>query len=289
MSLSAENLPSLPESLRASLALPERLIADLIEMLERVDGLLLEHYNNTDPLAVTRKADDSPVTRADEDAHQAIKADLNRLTPDIPVLSEESPDEQVADRLTWPACWVVDPLDGTKEFIGRTDEFSINIALVVDDRPVLGLISVPVRAHHYIGIPGQGAWVVKSGEVTALRGIQVDTEKPVGVLASKRHHPKKVEAVLSKLLSVGDGVVRINAGSALKFCALVEGEAVIYPRTSPCYEWDVAAGDALVHGAGGFLVDGAGETLRYNRRESLLVEHFIAGTDSSVDWVALLS
>ena len=270
------------------------LIDDLVSLTERVDALLLQHYNNGEGIGVERKVDSSPVTRADRDAHELIFAGLTSLTPDIPILSEESPAEQIGDRLDWQRCWIVDPLDGTKEFIGRTGEFTINIALVDQGRPVLGLLSVPVQGQCYVGIPGQGAWCLGPANGAGLRAarlLQVQTlspHSPLRVLASARHNADRVAAVMSKLDRVGAGTQRINAGSALKFCALLETEADIYPRTSPCYEWDVAAGDALVTAAGGFVVDTEGVPLRYNQRHSLLVERFIAGADDSIDWPGLL-
>ena len=273
---------------------PAHLIDELVSLAGRADALLLQHYNNADGIGVERKSDSSPVTLADRDAHELILRGLNQLTPDIPVLSEESPAEQISERLNWKRCWIVDPLDGTKEFIGRTGEFTINIALIDQGRPILGLLSVPTQGLCYVGIPGQGAWCIdpvdNAGQrpVRALRVQALSPQLPLRVLASVRHNADRVAAVLSKLERVGAGTRRINAGSALKFCALLEAQADIYPRTSPCYEWDVAAGDALVTAAGGFVVDTQGAPLRYNQRDSLLVERFIAGADDAIDWPGLL-
>lgn len=288
MSIDSPSLPELPPLTVAELDLPGGLIPALLAMLERVNGVLLDHYNNTAQLEVEHKADDSPVTQADQDAHDLIKKGLASITPGIPVLSEESPDEELAERGRWRACWIVDPLDGTKEFIGRTGEFTVNVALVVGIRPVLGIISVPITGRHYVGVPDSGACRVEGATVVGLTVAGLRPGRALRVLASKRHNPGKVAGVLDRLAGVADGVERVNAGSALKFCSLVDGEAEIYPRTSPCYEWDVAAGDALVHGAGGFVMDGAGNPLEYNCRETLLVEHFIAGVDDSIDWAARL-
>ncbi len=289
--ITAAGIPAAPVQLQGA---PTDLIDDLIALAGRADALLMQHYNNADEIGVERKHDSSPVTRADRDAHELISEGLNGLTPDIPVLSEESPAEQISERLNWRQCWIVDPLDGTKEFIGRTGEFTVNIALIDEGRPILGLLSLPTQGLCYVGMPGQGAWCLGPTSDTgqrAVRALQVQTllrQQPLRVLASARHNADRVAAVLSKLECVAVGTQRINAGSALKFCALLESQADIYPRTSPCYEWDVAAGDALVTAAGGFVVDTEGVPLRYNQRQTLLVERFIAGADDSVDWPSLL-
>ena len=172
--------------------------------------------------------------------------------------------------------------------IDRTDEFTINVALIWQSRAVLGFILLPVSHELYIGAVGVGAWRCTPDACKPLRVRQLDVLSPLGVLASVRHSDAKVSAVLKRLDGVCSGTERINAGSAVKFCRLVDAEADIYPRTSPCYEWDVAAGDAIVTAAGGFVCSAAGQPMRYNERDTLLVEHFVAGADSSLDWAGKL-
>ena len=163
------------------------------------------------------------------------------LCPNIPVLSEESTEVQIAKRRQWQSCWLVDPLDGTREFIDRTDAFTINVALIWQARAVLGFILLPVSHELYIGAVGVGAWRCTPDACTPLRVRHLDVLSPLRVLASVRHSNARVLAVLERLDGVCSGTERINAGSAVKFCRLVDAEADIYPRTSPCYEWDVAA------------------------------------------------
>lgn len=278
----------LPDKLVSRLELPSDVINQLVSLMGDASRQILHHYNNAEGVMVDRKADKSPITAADHAAHQILDLGLQGMTPSIPVLSEESTAQAIRNRRQWPSCWMVDPLDGTREFIDRTDEFSINVALIVEARPVLGVITLPVSGVSYIGIPGLGAWRCskKSCQLLAVRDL--DTGAAIAVLASARHSEAKVNGVMSALGDIGAGVKRINAGSALKFCRLVDGEADIYPRTSPCYEWDVAAGDAIVTGAGGFVWGVDGKPMLYNQRDTLLVNRFVAGGNSRVDWISKL-
>lgn len=280
MSEHTSSHPQLPARLAERLLLAPSLLPSLLALTEAASELLLTHYNNADGIEVERKADQSPITAADRAAHALIAGTLAELTPDIPVLSEESTSAEIAERREWPACWVVDPLDGTKEFIGRTGEFTINIALIFEHRPVLGIIAVPCQGTCYLGVPNVGAWLCSGAGLAISRPLVPSEwrhEEPVRVLASERHDPQRVAAVMAKLSPAASTLERVNAGSAIKFCALVDGDAELYPRTSPCYEWDVAAGDALVTAVGGFLVDANGDCLQYNARSGLLVNYFVAG------------
>lgn len=276
-----------------ALRLPADLGERLLALSAQVGHELCRHYNNVEELDVLRKADSSPVTAADHAAHDALEAGLRALTPDIPVLSEESAAEDIEHRREWPLCWMIDPLDGTKEFIGRTGEFTINIALIRHRRPVLGLIAIPIEACAYFGVPSAGVWRCDGadyGRCQALPAVPPRADgDSVRMLASERHHPDKVAQVMDKLAALSSTVERLNAGSAIKFCALLDGRGDVYPRTSPCYEWDVAAGDALVHAAGGIVVDADGEPLRYNSRDTLLVERLTAAMDPSINWMDILA
>ena len=265
-------------------------VAHLLAITRDAERVVLGYYNNLQHEDVTHKADDSPVTAADHASHDLLLAALQQLTPEIPILSEESAAADIAARLSWPAVWVVDPLDGTKEFIAQTGEFTINIALVAEGRPLLGLLARPTSGEIFVGIPGFGAWCYRQDanareRRTALRTRLLDASAPVTILASSRHSPTRVDAVMQALSGLGAGVARSNAGSALKFSALATGSADVYPRTSPCYEWDVAAGDALVEAAGGCVLGLDGEPLRYNQRDTLLAPRFIAQADPSVNYL----
>ena len=240
---------------------------------------------------VSQKSDASPVTEADHASHRLICEALQRLTPDVPILSEESTLEQLIGRRDWPRCWMIDPLDGTKEFIDGTGEFTVNIALIVDAESVLGLIAAPNRGHVDLGVPGWGARRFSLFDDSAdgtLATRSLDRGQPLVMSASARHREERVQLMLDKLSELARGAERLNAGSALKFCDVASGEADVYPRTSPCYEWDLAAGDALVRAAGGRVTTLEGAPIRYNQWDSLKAPKFVAAADPSVDYVELI-
>jgi 3'(2'), 5'-bisphosphate nucleotidase len=186
---------------------------------------------------------------------------------------------------------MIDPLDGTKEFIEGTGEFTINIALIVDSEAVLGLIAAPNRAHVDLGVPLWGARrfpLMEQTEGQVLRTRSLDGSAALTLSASVRHRVERVQVMMDRLSPLANGAQRLNAGSALKFCDLVSGDADVYPRTSPCYEWDLAAGDALVRAAGGSVTTLEGEPIRYNRWDSLKAPQFVAAADPNIDYTALL-
>ena len=242
-------------------------------------------------MAVSQKSDASPVTEADHASHQLICRVLQALTPSIPILSEESTLEQLIGRRDWPVCWMVDPLDGTKEFLEGTGEFTVNIALIVEAEAVLGLIAAPSRGYLDLGIPGWGAHrypLFADEEGQALSTRPVDSSAALIVSASARHRAERVEMILNRLSEIAEGAQRQNAGSALKFCDVASGVADVYPRTSPCYEWDLAAGDALVRAAGGTVTTLEGAPIRYNQWDSLKAPKFVAAGDPKIDYLDLI-
>ena len=231
-------------------------------------GLILEVY--ADAFAVRGKADNSPVTEADERAERCIVAALHALDPGIPVVAEEA-----AARGESPAVgarfWLVDPLDGTREFVSRNGEFTVNIALIEDGRPMLGVVLVPVTGDLYAGVVGQGAWLQEQGQRRAIRCRQAPQEG--WVLASSRSHGD--EAALTAWLAGRPVAQRISAGSSLKFGLLACGRADVYPRLGRTMEWDTAAGHAVLRAAGGDVVTLAGEPLRYGK-PGFENPHFVA-------------
>ncbi|WP_434379992.1 3'(2'),5'-bisphosphate nucleotidase CysQ [Melittangium boletus] len=236
------------------------------------------------PLAVERKADDSPVTAADRAAHTLIVEALQRLTPDLPVLSEESDAGAFAERRRWPTFWLVDPLDGTKEFIKGSGEFTVNIALLSGTEPVLGVVHVPVSGVTYWGARGPGAFRLEPGQPpVALRTRPADPERLV-VVASRDHAGPRVEALLARLPTASTA----SLGSSLKFCLIAEGRADFYPRFQPTSEWDTAAAQAVLEAAGGAVTDTAGQRLAYNK-DVLTNPSFLAFGDPRQDWLALLA
>ncbi|MFK3725886.1 3'(2'),5'-bisphosphate nucleotidase CysQ [Pseudomonas monteilii] len=229
-------------------------------------------------VAVTAKADDSPVTAADLAAHAVIEAGLNALAPDIPVLSEEDCDIPLAQREGWTRWWLVDPLDGTKEFIAGSEEFTVNIALVERGEVVFGVVVMPVNGRSYHGGRGLGAWRADAGDVE--RPIRVRRQPPAGerftVVASRRHSSPRQEALLAGLGDALGELTLANIGSSLKFCLLAEGAADCYPRLAPTSQWDTAAAQGVLEGAGGEVLDLEGQRFAYPPRESLLNAHFLA-------------
>ncbi|MGE8067249.1 3'(2'),5'-bisphosphate nucleotidase CysQ [Pseudomonas sp. NPDC089569] len=227
---------------------------------------------------VTAKADDSPVTAADLAAHHVILAGLTALDPSIPVLSEEDAGIAQSVRAGWQRWWLVDPLDGTKEFISGSEEFTVNIALIEQGRVVFGVVSMPTNGRFYVGGTGLGAW--RGGEGTEPQPIQVRNAPPAGsaftVVASRRHSSPEQERLLAGL-SAGLGELELaNIGSSLKFCLLAEGSADCYPRLAPTSQWDTAAAQGVLEGAGGEVLDLSGAPFCYPARESLLNAFFLA-------------
>lgn len=228
-------------------------------------------YTSAAPVQLANKADDSPLTRADLAAHDCIGEGLVGLTPGVPVVSEEDADSW-RHRRPEGCFWLVDPLDGTKEFLARNGEFTVNIALVVNGSPVWGVVYAPELDQMYWGGLGYGAQRVSGGDVAS---IQVAPPAAAGaqcrVVASKSH----LNAETSDLIAQLGATELVQAGSSLKFCRVAEGRADVYPRLAPTCEWDTAAAQAVLEGAGGHVVDLQGQTLRYGKPD-VLNPHFIA-------------
>jgi len=226
---------------------------------------------------VERKLDDSPLTQADIESQSIILEGLATLTPGVPVLAEESAQAPWAERRAWRELWVVDPLDGTREFVKRNDQFAVNIALIVEHEPVLGLIAVPAQGLVYIGAAGSGAQR-QLADGTRSKIQVAPPAAPLRVVGSRSHKSPQLAAYLAHLPSHQ----LLGVGSALKFCLLAEGNADLYPRFGPTSEWDTAAGQALLEAAGGHVTRMDGHRLRYNCRESIINGDFVAFTHPSV-------
>jgi 3'(2'), 5'-bisphosphate nucleotidase len=233
--------------------------------------------------AVTQKDDRSPLTEADGAANEIIVARLMALTPDIPVLSEESASVDYAERARWTRFWLVDPLDGTKEFIKRNGEFTVNIALIENGRPVLGVVYVPVLGDIYSACRGAGAFRQKSEcKPEAIHARRFERGKPI-VVASRSHAgPETVEFL--KNLGPHDTV---SMGSSLKFCLVAAGTADVYPRLGPTMEWDTAAAQCVVEEAGGRVTDTRGVPLAYNKPD-LHNPWFLVSGAGDTDWARFL-
>ena len=234
--------------------------------------------------AVQRKDDDSPLTAADLAAHHCIIAGLARLTPDIPVLSEESAVEvPAAQRRQWPRLWIVDPLDGTREFVKRNGEFTVNIALIDGAVALFGVVQAPVTGELWHGGAGLGAFR-RDGDLDVAVRVRVPPLPPLRVAASRSHRDPRSEAFIARLVRDMGEVEPLGMGSSLKFCKIAEGDMDVYPRFGPTSEWDTAAGQCVLEGAGGAVLDRKGRPLRYNQRDTVLNGDFIALGDQALPW-----
>ncbi len=261
---------------------------DLVSIAAEVAGIatrageaILEVYEGD--FSVERKADQSPLTQADLASHRIIRDALAELTPGIPLLSEESSTVDFDTRSGWQRYWLVDPLDGTKEFVNRNGEFTVNIALIVDHEAVFGVVHVPVSGVTYTGIVGVGATRQDPGRAAEPIRVRLPCADPVMVVGSRSHANPDLERVLARL----GRYELISMGSSLKFCLLAEGQADFYPRLGPTSEWDTAAAHAVVTAAGGKIIRLDGTPLQYNRKESLLNPEFLAIADPTRDWLTV--
>jgi 3'(2'), 5'-bisphosphate nucleotidase len=247
----------------------------LIPIAARAGAAIMRVYDAD--FSVRRKEDNSPLTLADLESQRVIIDGLTEITPDIPILSEESAQAPWGERQTWRDLWVVDPLDGTREFVKRNGEFTVNIALVREHEPVLGLVAAPAQGLLYWGAFGVGAFSHHRGAAQVPIHV-VPPWKPLRVVGSRSHASAETAAYLAHL---GPHVVT-GIGSSLKFCLVAAGQADLYPRFGPTSEWDTAAGQALLEAAGGQVTRLDGHRLRYNCRESVINGDFLAFSHPSV-------
>ncbi len=256
------------------------MIDPLVALARDAGRAILEVYA-TD-FGVHSKEDASPVTDADLAANDCIIAGLRALTPELPIISEESGLPPYEVRSEWSRYWLIDPLDGTREFVDRNGEFTVNIALIDRQRPVLGVVHVPVLDRTYTGCEGVGA-ARRDRDNEAIR-IQV-TERSaatVRVLGSRSHRDTSLDGYLASL-GKHDFV---GMGSSLKFCVIAEGGADVYPRLGPTSEWDTAAAQAVVEQAGGSVVTLDGKPMKYNAKAHILNPYFMVSGANDHDWLA---
>lgn len=250
------------------------LIQPLLALVQAAGEATLPHWQAD--VTVHSKADDSPVTAADIAAHQVLAAGLPNLDPAIHVLSEEDCNIPLAQRQQWSRWWLVDPLDGTKEFISGSAEYTVNVALIEHGKVVFGVVGVPVTGAIYYGGAGLGAWCRdKSGQVRPQQMRSAPPEELI-VLASKRHSSPAQKALMQGLAEGFPALHVINVGSSLKFCQMAAGQADLYPRLAPTSQWDTAAAQGVLEGAGGQVLNLQGQPLTYEARESYLNPFFMA-------------
>ena len=269
------------QQLRSMSAL-ERIAQESRTLARRAGAAILEVYANS--FAVETKSDNSPLTAADMASHRIIVAGLRELTPDIPVLSEESKTIDWDERRKWERYWLVDPLDGTREFVKRNGEFTVNIALIENNAPVLGVVLLPVTGALYYGVVGEGAFL-ESAPGALPQPIATRAAGAVPVVAGSRSHSNERQAAM--LGNLGDHRL-VSVGSSIKFCMVARGEADLYLRLGATSEWDTAAAQCVVEQAGGAVTDLHGHPFRYNTKASLINPEFLAVGDPSVDWLARL-
>lgn len=258
------------------------------ELLSQIEALavkagdaILEVYESGD-FGVDHKSDDSPLTKADLASHKVIVHGLENLTPDIPVLSEESAKIPFEERKTWSKYWLVDPLDGTKEFIKRNGEFTVNIALIENGKSILSCVYVPVTKVSYTAAVGIGVFKRENGKKSSISVMKNSRFKPT-IVGSRSHMSDDVKEYLERL---GQHEL-VSMGSSLKFCLVAEGKADLYPRLGLTSEWDTAAAQCIVEQAGGHVVTLDGEPLQYNSKDSLLNPHFMVYGDVSRKWTEI--
>jgi 3'(2'), 5'-bisphosphate nucleotidase len=237
------------------------------------------------PFSISEKQDGSPLTEADRAAHALITSELRALTPDIPVLSEESAAVGYEQRAAWTRLWLVDPLDGTKEFVKRNDEFTVNIALIEDGQPVLGMVLAPASRVVYWACRGQGAFKQRSGGAEQPIRARRYAGGKATVAVSRSHPGERLAGFLQSVTRREGPPETLAMGSALKMCLVADGTVDVYARFGPTSEWDTAAAQCVVMEAGGRLTDFEGHALTYNK-PSLLNPWFIASGAGDYDWVS---
>ncbi len=259
-----------------------KLIDPVVALATEAGAAILEVYASD--FDVQAKDDESPLTQADLASHCIIMQGLAELTPNIPVISEEAGLPGFEERGRWNPYWLIDPLDGTKEFVKRNGEFTVNIALIEDHQPVFGVVHVPVRNTTYSGCEGVGAELRADGAAPRPIGVARKSASPVRVVGSRSHRGASLDQFLENL---GDFEMH-PTGSSLKFCLIAEGAADIYPRLGLTSEWDTAAAQAVVEQAGGAVLELDGNPLSYNKKPDILNPHFLVAGPMDHNWLEII-
>ncbi|MCG8413158.1 MAG: 3'(2'),5'-bisphosphate nucleotidase CysQ [Pseudomonadales bacterium] len=267
------------------------LLDSVVAISQAAGEEILSVYNDNRPIDVTVKDDNSPLTVADRRANAVIVEQLQTLDASIPILSEEIEQPSYPVRSGWQRYWLVDPLDGTKEFINRNGEFTVNIALIDAGEPLLGVVHVPVSSTSYFG-----------GTVVSAAWKQVGDDEPVKLavsggpenggklrlVASRSHRGELVDRLIRQIETRFSDIAVVSMGSSLKLCLLAEGAADLYPRLAPTSEWDTAAAHAVLRATGGEVLTTEFRPLRYNQKDDILNPHFLAVASIDFDWSSFL-
>lgn len=264
---------------------PCKYLDSLAEIARQAGAAIMEVYQLD--FDVEHKGDGSPLTQADLAAHNLIKNALLKLTPDLPVLSEESRDISWQKRSSWHTYWLVDPLDGTKEFVNRNGEFTVNIALIRNKRPVLGVVYAPVYDILYSGCEGVAATrIEKNGPVEKIAVRHFTGCRPT-IVASRSHRGEALEQAIARIQQAHGEAEILSMGSSFKLCLVAEGKADVYPRLGLTSEWDTAAAHAVVNAAGGRVTSLDGKVLQYNKKD--LLNPWFVVSDAESDWLPLIN
>ena len=255
----------------------ENLVNPLRSIMADASSAILNIYQQD--FSVYEKEDKSPLTEADLTANHIITTGLREIS-DFPILSEEGKDIPWDERRTWQQYWLVDPIDGTKEFIKKNGEFTVNIALIDNGIPVFGVVTVPAQGVNYIGKRGEGAWKETANGDRQKLTVNPPPQSGWKVIGSRSHNSESALA-LAELLP---GSEFVSMGSSLKLCSVAEGKADIYPRFGPTSEWDTAAAQAVVEAAGGMVINMDLTPLRYNTKDSLLNPYFVVCAEINDVW-----
>lgn len=257
---------------------------DIVALAVKAGDAILDIYSRED-FGVTYKHDDAnqPLTLADNAANDIIEAGLKSLEPLTSILSEESKSVPFSQRRAWDSFWLVDPLDGTKEFIKRNGEFTVNIALIKEGVAILGVVHAPVLGVTYCGAAGLGAFKTKDGVTKSITVADYTKSDVVKIVGSRSHGGPELDGFIKKLRDCGVKSEFVSMGSSLKLCLVAEGAAHLYPRFGPTMEWDTAAAQAVVEAAGGSVVGINGTPLLYNK-ENLLNPHFVVAGRPPFPW-----
>ena len=242
---------------------------NLVKISRKAGDEILDVYNGT--ISVTLKDDLSPLTDADRRSNKVITDQLSELYPDIPILSEEGQEINYSDRKGWNLFWLIDPLDGTKEFIKRNGEFTVNIALIENGHPIAGVVYAPTKDTFWYGAREIGSFKVDSDSDPEKISVINDSYNPIKIVSSRSHPSSKLQSYLDRF----DSHEIIHMGSSLKICLVADGSAHIYPRLGPTMEWDSGAGHAVLKYAGGFLTDTTTEEELVYNKQNLLNPDFI--------------
>lgn len=267
------------------------LLNEVAMLCKRAGSEILRVYQRDVELEISTKQDNSPLTEADLASHKILVSELDCMLKDVPILSEEGTLPAFQERKHWQRYWLIDPLDGTKEFISGNGEFTVNVALIEGNVPVLGVVHVPVKDITYLGLKGVGAWKEDSSgrKAIATRKLSATpSDTPFCVVASRRHGADAVENLLAKLEVDFGTITSVSMGSSLKLCLVAEGQADLYPRLALTSEWDTAAAQAVVEAAGGLVFADTLKELRYNTKDDILNPHFYVVGDPSYAWNQLL-